>query len=62
MLIGTAMAATMVLLNKATVLYTFYAPLKAHVIFYIGMALVVVSSWISAIWTDYALCTMEKGT
>ncbi len=48
MLIGTTMAATMVLLNKATVLYTFYAPLKAHVIFYVGMALVVVGSWISA--------------
>lgn len=48
MLIGTAMAATMVLLNKATVLYTFYAPLQAHVIFYIGMALVIVGSWISA--------------
>ncbi|HJF22021.1 MULTISPECIES: b(o/a)3-type cytochrome-c oxidase subunit 1 [Mammaliicoccus] len=47
MVVGTAMAATMVLLNKATVLYTFYAPLKAHVIFYVGMALVVVGSWIS---------------
>ena len=30
MLIGTAMAATMILLNKASVLYTFYAPLQAH--------------------------------
>ena len=47
MVVGTAMAATMVLLNKATVLYTFYVPLKAHVIFYVGMALVVVGSWIS---------------
>lgn len=49
MIIGTLMAATMVLLNKATVLYTFYAPLKAHAIFYIGMALVVVGSWISTV-------------
>lgn len=47
MLIGTAMAATMVLLNKATVLYTFYAPLQAHVIFYVGMALVIVGSWVA---------------
>lgn len=49
MILGTLMAATMVLLNKATVLYTFYAPLKAHAIFYIGMALVVVGSWISTV-------------
>jgi cytochrome c oxidase subunit I len=46
MTIGTAMAAVMVLLNKATVLYTFYAPLKAHWIFYLGLTLVVVGSWL----------------
>lgn len=46
MTIGTAAAATMVLLNKATVLYTFYAPLKAHWIFYLGLTLVVVGSWV----------------
>ncbi|MEK4229071.1 b(o/a)3-type cytochrome-c oxidase subunit 1 [Solibacillus sp. FSL H8-0538] len=46
MTIGTAAAATMVLLNKATVLYTFYAPLKAHWIFYLGLTLVVVGSWL----------------
>ncbi|MGE7022260.1 b(o/a)3-type cytochrome-c oxidase subunit 1 [Solibacillus cecembensis] len=46
MVLGTAMASTMVLLNKATVLYTFYAPLKAHWIFYLGLTLVVVGSWL----------------
>lgn len=45
MTIGTTAAATMVLLNKATVLYTFYAPLQAHWIFYLGLTLVVVGSW-----------------
>ncbi len=49
MLVGTAAAAAMVLLNKATVLYTFYAPLKAHWIFYLGLALVVVGSWLLCI-------------
>ena len=48
MTIGTTAAATMVLLNKASVLYTFYAPLQAHWIFYAGLALVVVGSWIGA--------------
>jgi cytochrome c oxidase subunit I len=46
MLIGTAMAAVMILLNEATVLYTFYAPLKAHWIFYLGLTFVVVGSWL----------------
>lgn len=46
MTIGTAAAAIMVLLNQASVLYTFYAPLQAHWIYYAGLALVVVGSWI----------------
>jgi cytochrome c oxidase subunit I len=56
MTIGTAMAATMVLLNKATVLYTFYAPLKAHSMFYIGLTLVIVGSWVAggAMLVSYA--------
>ncbi len=45
MLIGTLSAATMILLNEATVLFTFYAPLQAHVLFYIGLALVIVGTW-----------------
>lgn len=46
MVIGTAAAAVMILLNEATVLYTFYAPLQAHWIFYLGLTLVVVGSWL----------------
>ncbi|BCB04477.1 b(o/a)3-type cytochrome-c oxidase subunit 1 [Bacillus sp. KH172YL63] len=46
MLIGTTMAAVMILLNEATVLYTFYAPLQAHWIFYLGLTFVVVGSWL----------------
>ncbi|CAM5184227.1 Cytochrome c oxidase subunit 1 OS=Ureibacillus acetophenoni OX=614649 GN=SAMN05877842_103272 PE=4 SV=1 [Ureibacillus acetophenoni] len=46
MTIGTAAAAVMVLLNEASVLYTFYAPLQAHWIYYAGLALVIVGSWI----------------
>ncbi|WP_075982075.1 b(o/a)3-type cytochrome-c oxidase subunit 1 [Bacillus massilinigeriensis] len=46
MTIGTAMAAVMILLNEASVLYTFYAPLQAHFLYYLGLTLVVVGSWI----------------
>lgn len=47
MLIGTAITAVLILLGKASVLYTFYAPLQAHPLFYIGLTLVVVGSWIA---------------
>lgn len=46
MLLGTVMSATMILLNEATVLYTFYAPLQAHWIFYLGLTFIVVGSWL----------------
>ncbi|WP_080832668.1 b(o/a)3-type cytochrome-c oxidase subunit 1 [Cohnella massiliensis] len=44
---GTLLGTVMILLNKATVLYTFYAPLKASPFFYIALVLLVVGSWIS---------------
>lgn len=37
----------MIALNEASVLYTFYAPLQAHAVHYIGLALVIVGTWIS---------------
>ncbi|MCA9949617.1 MAG: cbb3-type cytochrome c oxidase subunit I [Anaerolineales bacterium] len=46
MLLGLILAAIPLLGNKATVLYTMYPPLQADAIFYIGMTLVVVGSWI----------------
>ena len=49
MTIGTIMASIMILTNQASVLYTFYAPLQAHWIFYLGLALVVVGSWIDSL-------------
>lgn len=47
MFIGTILAAIPMLIGKANVLYTFYPPLKAHPLFYIGAALIVVGTWIS---------------
>jgi len=45
-LLGTVLAAATILAGKASVLYTFYPPLKAHPLFYIGATLLVVGSWI----------------
>lgn len=43
--LGTVGTTAVILAGKATVLYTFYPPLKAHPVFYIGLTLVVVGSW-----------------
>lgn len=48
MLVGSVMAAVVILLGEATVLYTFYPPLKAHPLFYIGLTLLVVGSWVAS--------------
>ena len=45
-LLGTGMAAWAMLAGKASVLYTFYPPLKAHPLFYLGAALLIVGSWV----------------
>src|SRR5215204_6513941 len=46
MTIGTCLAAWAMLAGKASVLYTFYPPLKGHPLFYLGAALLIVGSWI----------------
>jgi cytochrome c oxidase subunit I len=47
MMVGTLLAAVAILSGKATVLYTFYPPLRAHPAFYIGVVLLVVGSWLA---------------
>ncbi|MGB3259987.1 b(o/a)3-type cytochrome-c oxidase subunit 1 [Paenisporosarcina sp.] len=46
--IGTVMATAMIVSGEASVLYTFYAPLKASGWYYVGLALFVVGTWISS--------------
>jgi len=45
-LTGVLMAAGPLLTGNASVLYTFYPPLMAHPLFYIGATLLVVGSWV----------------
>ncbi len=47
MVVGVVMAAWAILAGKATVLYTFYAPLKAHTLFYLGATLLIIGSWVA---------------
>ncbi len=46
MVVGTLLAAWAMLSGNASVLYTFYPPLKAHPLFYLGCALLIVGTWI----------------
>ena len=46
MLVGLVLASVPLAGNAATVMFTFYAPLKAHWAFYIGLTLVVVGTWL----------------
>ncbi len=47
--LGTGMATVMILANEASVLYTFYAPLQAHYIFYFGLVFFIVGTWVTGI-------------
>lgn len=47
MVVGSVLATWMIWVGEATVLYTFYPPLQANPLFYIGLVLLVVGSWIS---------------
>lgn len=47
--IGILLAAFAMLTNQASVLFTFYAPMQAHVTFYLGATLLVVSTWLISI-------------
>src|SRR5215470_2499093 len=43
---GLVLAAIPILGNAATVMFTFYPPLRAHWAFYVGLTLVVVGTWL----------------
>ena len=45
-LVGTVAAAYTILMGQSTVLYTFYPPLQAHPLFYIGATMLVIGSWL----------------
>jgi cytochrome c oxidase subunit 1 len=46
MMAGLLLAAVPLVANAATVMFTFYPPLKAHWAFYVGLTLVVAGTWL----------------
>lgn len=57
---GTAMAAVMLFTGHASIMYTFYPPLQANPIFYIGATLLVVGSWIWCLQMVMTMNTWKK--
>jgi cytochrome c oxidase subunit 1 len=45
-IVGSLVAGLAILFGKAAVLYTFYAPLKAHPAFYLGSAALIIGTWL----------------
>src|SRR4029434_387218 len=60
MAVGLVMAAVPLLLNAATVLYTFYPPLGAHAVFDIGRTWFVVGSWLEGYGFFFTLAAWRK--
>lgn len=51
MLVGAGMAALEIVGNRASVLFTMYPPLQATPVYYLGLVLVVVSTWLMVLNT-----------
>lgn len=56
-IVGTVLVVATVLTGHATVLFTFYPPLTASPLFYIGLVMVVVASWI---WCAIMIIAMTR--
>ncbi|MFN8475643.1 MAG: cbb3-type cytochrome c oxidase subunit I [Anaerolineae bacterium] len=60
MVIGLLIAAVPLLLNLASVLYTFYPPLQAPWYYYMGLVIFVVGSWMTG-WSMFATYLKWRG-
>jgi cytochrome c oxidase subunit I len=53
MFVGLLLAAYAIVTGQANILYTFYPPMLAHWAFYLGLALVIVGTWVG-VWNVFA--------
>jgi len=65
MVLGTSLDIITMIAGKAQALYTFYAPLKASALFYMGTAILIVGSWIAffgwiKIYLEWKMENLEK--
>jgi len=60
MVLGITLASWAMFTGRASVLYTFYPPLQGHWTYYLGLALLVVSTWIVSICLFVALARWRR--
>lgn len=59
-IVGAIIAVIPILMNDATVMYTFYPPMAASPYFYIGLAIFVLGVWVSAFAVFYNIAQWRK--
>ena len=59
-IVGFVVAVIPVLMNEASVMYTFYPPMAASPFFYIGLAFIVLGVWMCAFGAFHQRCQLEK--
>lgn len=59
-MIGLIIAVIPILMNEATVMYTFYPPMAASPYFYIGLALIVLGVWVCAFGAFWQIAQWRK--
>ena len=59
-IVGTVVVVIPVLMNEASVMYTFYPPMKAHPMFYFGLVFVVLGVWMAAIGAFVQVANWRK--
>lgn len=57
---GTALVVIMVLMNEASVMYTFYPPMRANPIFYFGLVFIVLGIWMCCFGTFIQVANWRK--
>ncbi|MBD7983258.1 cbb3-type cytochrome c oxidase subunit I [Sporosarcina sp. Sa2YVA2] len=58
--VGLVIAVVPIIMNEATVMYTFYPPMAASPYFYIGLALIVVGIWLCAFGAFISVAKWRK--
>ena len=59
-IVGTVVVVIPVLMNEASVMYSFYPPMKAHPMFYFGLVFVVLGVWAAAIGAFIQVASWRK--
>src|SRR5699024_4855814 len=60
MVLGTLITVSQIISGEASVLYTFYPPMAASIWFYLGLVLIILGVWASALGIYYSAAKWRK--